>query len=208
MKRTLATTLALVLAMAIGGGGISHAQNAAEPKRHFKIQKPAQLDPAEALTIYDNVADRMAKGYAASGDTTAKAYRDWRLYNTAPYRSATHGNRYVNNYVNPIGKAYGTMKPGDRLPAGTIIAKDSLTVTSKRDVFAGALFIMERLPTGQSPKTADWRYKMIMPDGSLFGDTRGDNADKVAFCHDCHVAASDDDYLFFMPEEYKRQFLD
>lgn len=200
--------MALVLASAVGLGSVASAQNAAEPKRHFKIQKPAQLDQAEALTIYDNVADRMAKGYAASGDTTAKAYREWRLYNTAPYRSATHGNRYVNNYVNPIGKAYGTMKRGDRLPAGTIIAKDSLTVTSKRDVFAGALFIMERLATGANPKTGDWRYKMIMPDGSLFGDTKGVGAEKVAFCHDCHVAASDDDYLFFMPEEYKRQFLD
>ncbi len=206
MKRSGLSIFALAIALGVGSSAV--AQDASQPKRHFKIQKPAQLDPAEALTIYDNVADRMAKGYAASGDPTAKVYRNWRLYNTAPYPSATHGNRYVNNYVNAVGKAYGTLKTGDRLPAGTIIAKDSLTVTAKRDVFAGALFIMERLPTGQSPQTGDWRYKMIMPDGSLFGDTRGDGADKVAFCHDCHEAASEDDYLFFMPDAFKRVFLD
>jgi len=206
MKYSSALTLALALTFGIVS--TAHSQDAAQPKRHFKIQKPAQLDAAEALTIYDNVADRMAKGYSLSGDATAKTYRTWQLHNTAPYQSATHGNRYVNNYVNPMGKAYGRLKKGERLPAGSIIAKDSLTVTSKRDVFAGALFIMERLPTGQSPKTGDWRYKMIMPDGSLFGDTRGEGADKVAFCHDCHVAAADDDYLFFMPQGYKRVFLD
>lgn len=199
--------IALFTALSLGAASLSLAQDAAQPKRHFKIQKPAQLDKAEALTIYENVADRMAKGYAASGDRTAKEFRNWRRHNNAPYRSATHGNRYVNNYVNAIGKTYGSMKPGDRLPEGAIIAKDSLTVTAQRDVFAGALFIMERLATGQSPQTGDWRYKMIMPDGSLFGDTRGVNADKVAFCHGCHAAAKEDDYLFFMPEDYKREFL-
>lgn len=153
MKRIQIITLALALVFGISG--FVHAQSNEQPKRHFKIQKPANLDQGEALTIYDNVADRMAKGYASSGDTTAKSYRNWRLYNSAPYRSATHGNRYVNNYVNPIGKSYGTMKSGDKLPAGSIIAKDSLTVTSKRDVFAGALFIMEKLPAGQSPGTGD-----------------------------------------------------
>ena len=181
----------------VGISSPSWAQTASEPTRHFKIQKPAQLSAAEALTIYDNVADRMAKGYALSGDVTAKSYLKWRKYNLSPYPSATHGNRFVNNYANPIAKNYGRMKPGERLPEGSVIAKDSLTVTARRDVFAGALFIMEKLPAGKSPKSADWRYKMIMPDGSLFGDTQGDNADKVAFCHDCHATVLKDDYLFW-----------
>ena len=38
------------------------------------------------------------------------------------------------------------------------------------------LFLMEKMPAGFSYVTGDWRYIMIMPDGSLFGETRGDGA--------------------------------
>ena len=47
--------------------------NELQPKRHFKIERPASLTNSEALTIYDNVADQMARGYTDSGDPAAKA---------------------------------------------------------------------------------------------------------------------------------------
>jgi hypothetical protein len=187
-----------------------HAQtgNALKPERHFKIKNPARLTAPEAMTAYDNVSAQMFRGYAASKDQSARKFGAWRRHNTAPYTSDTHGNRYVSNYSNSIAKRYGNMKPGEVLPAGSILAKDSFTVTKDRAIFAGALFLMEKLPKGKSPKTGDWRYQMIMPDGSLFGDTQGTGASEVAFCHDCHAAKKDDDFLFYVPEKVRRQFLD
>ena len=182
--------------------------NPLQPNRHFKIKNPARLTPAEALSVYDKVLDQMIKGYAASGDPTAKSYGNWRRYNSAPYNSATHGNRYVSNYGNALASRYGKLKKGEKLPAGSIIAKDSFTVTKDRSVFAGALFLMEKLPMGSSPKTGDWRYQMIMPDGSLFGDTEGAGAKEVAFCQGCHAVKKDNDFLYFIPEKSRRQFLD
>ena len=44
---------------------------------------------------------------------------------------------------------------------------------------------------------------MVMPDGSLFGDTMGDRAGAVAYCHVCHEAVADRDYTFYVPEEYR-----
>jgi len=38
---------------------------------------------------------------------------------------------------------------------------------------------MEKMPSGFSYVTGDWRYSMIMPDGSLFGETRGANDERV-----------------------------
>ena len=179
------------------------------PKRHFSLDRPGDLTKADAITVYDEIADDMARGYALSEDPTARGYRRWRRYNDASYRSQTHGNRYVNNYANAVaGKAgYGNLKEGVEMAPGAILAKDSFTYTKDHDLFAGALFIMEKLPKGANPAMADWRYAMIMPDGSVFGDTNADTADRMVFCHDCHKQKAEFDYLFFLPEQYRRRFL-
>jgi hypothetical protein len=59
------------------------------------------------------------------------------------------------------------------LPAGSVVAKDSFAVTAAGDVFAGPLFIMEKMSQGFNAASRDWRYTMIMPDGSVFGVTNG-----------------------------------
>ena len=195
--------LAAAVLLAFGITGAVAAQDF-EIKHHLKIENPAELKPSEALSIYQSIAVELSRGYAASKDKVAKTYRKWRLFNSAPYRSATHGNRYVNNYANE--KSYG--KPGAVMPPGTVVAKDSFTVTADSAVFGGALFLMEKLTPGASPENADWRYVMIMPDGSILGDSTGENPDQVTFCHDCHKAKADEDYLFFLPEAYRAKFTD
>ena len=66
---------------------------------------------------------------------------------------------------------------------------------------------MERMEAGFSPETNDWRYSMIMPDGSIFGITKGAGSERVEFCHTCHEAVGDTDNLFFVPEENRVRFL-
>ncbi len=48
---------------------------------------------------------------------------------------------------------------------------------------------------------------MIMPDGSFFGDSTGENSNQVKFCHGCHKIKADDDYLYFLPKAYRVKFL-
>ena len=119
--------------------------------------------------------------------------------------SGTHGQRFVNNYANATARNYGTLGQGEKLPEGSVLAKDSMTITDEDHVFPGALFVMEKLAAGASPGTADWRYLMIIPDGSLFGDTTGDGPERVRYCHACHASAADRDYTFFVPEHYRMQ---
>jgi hypothetical protein len=200
ITRTLRVLTAAALVFGLGGAA---AAQQFEIKRHLKIENPARLKPSESLSVYQSIANELSRGYAASKDKTAMTYRKWRLFNTAPYRSATHGNRFVNNYANE--KTYG--KPGAIMPPGTVIAKDSFTVTSDSAIFGGAQFIMEKLAPGTSPATGDWRYAMIMPDGSVFGDSTGANPNQVNFCHSCHKAKAGDDYLYFLPKAYRVKFL-
>jgi hypothetical protein len=122
--------------------------------------------------------------------------------------SATHGNRYINNYANSTAKDYANLGKVDSLPRGSILAKDSFEVSRDGDVVTGPLALMEKMPPGFNPRSRDWRYTMIMPDGTVFGTTNGEGSERVAFCIDCHVAAGDDmDHLFYVPERYRVKFL-
>lgn len=178
----------------------------ARPARHFRVPNPARLCDADALSVYDRIRDDMVSAYRLSRDPVADRYYTWRRYNRAPYLSATHGDRYINNYGNAEAESYG--REGAPMPAGAVLAKDSFTVTGQGDVFTGPLFLMEKMPAGFSADTRDWRYTMIMPDGSLFGTTGGEGSDKVEFCARCHATAGDSaDDLFFVPEQYRVRFL-
>lgn len=207
--------VALVLGVASGGVGVgamklpqAWAQADVAPKRHFKVDRPADLSDADALSIYSQILDEVVAGYRLSGDPVAKQYRHWRRYNKAPYRSATHGERYVNNYANNRAEIYGLFEKADTLPEGSILAKDSFAVTTRGDVFTGPLFVMEKMAQGFNPASRDWRYVMVMPDGSLFGMTNGPGSTRVEFCITCHEAAGDEnDHLFYVPPRYRVRIL-
>ncbi len=193
----------LALAAVLGIFGAVWTVARAEQK-HFKIERFVDLSPTEAEALYQGIAATTVRGYALSREPAVKRYRKWRRYNTAPYRSAAHGNRYVNNYGNAKAGGYNTLKPSEKMPPGAVLVKDSFTVSTDGVATAGALFIMEKLARGAAPDQGDWRYVMVMPDGSYFGDSRGQNRAAMAFCNVCHGAQSDRDRLLFVPEGYRR----
>jgi hypothetical protein len=179
------------------------AQDSA-PTKHFSVGNLAELSDADAENIYRRLAGPLKKGYRLSNHPVARAYRSWSRFNTAPYRSETHGERFVNNYANGIGRAYGSFEEAGDLPVGSVAAKDSFAVTAAGDVTAGPLFIMEKMPQGFNEKSRDWRYTMIMPDGSVFGVTNGADSQKVQFCITCHQrAGAANDHLYFLPDAYR-----
>lgn len=199
------TALRWTLTICLAAGSVAltaHAQSNGRDA-HLTIDNPADLTKEEAQLIYEDLMDRLEKGYASSRLKIISNYQSWPAYNDAPYVSATHGQRYVNNYANKRAHNYATLKDGEVLPVGSVLAKDSVTITQDDQIFPAALFVMEKLPEGQSPDTADWRYIMVMPDGSLFGDTMGSRSDAITHCHECHESVASRDYTFFVPEEYR-----
>ena len=174
-----------------------------KPRRHMRVRNAAELTREEAEEIYEALAPEMAAGYRKSGDPVAMAYRGWQLYNAAPYRSATHGQRFVNNHANDIAQAYGRYESAGTLPVGSAITKESFTVTTDGAVVPGPLFIMEKMPAGFNYVTGDWRYTMIGEAGEVFGVTKGANAERVEYCIACHLARERYDHLYFVPTEYR-----
>jgi hypothetical protein len=91
------------------------------------------------------------------------------------------------------------------LPAGAIIAKDSFVVAKDGSLTLGPLFVMEKMEKGFSYVSGDWRYSMVMPDGSFFGETNGENAERVEFCIGCHLAREKYDHLYFVPSKFRKR---
>ncbi|NKB51235.1 MAG: hypothetical protein GKR97_03250 [Rhizobiaceae bacterium] len=170
---------------------------------HIAVKNPADLSHQEANKIYDSLKAVLDERYSISNMQLISGYQNWKRYNSAPYLSATHGQRFVNNYANELGRDYGKLKNGQTYPPGTIFAKDTITVTSEGKTFPGAMFVMEKLEAGRNPKTADWRYVMVIPDGTVFGDTIGEEPELVDYCHTCHVGRASRDYVFYVPKDYR-----
>jgi hypothetical protein len=146
----------------------------------------------------------MKAAYAKSDNPVAASYSEWRRYSKNSYVSATHGNRYVQNYANAAAKAYGAYENAGPMPAGAVLAKDSFMVKANGQVSAGPLFIMEKMQAGFYGDSDDWRYTMIMPNGKVFGSTQGAGSAKVEFCIGCHISVAPEvDSLLLVPDEYR-----
>ena len=164
----------------------------------------AELTDAEAVAVYDCLLKELKAAYAKSDNKIALSYMSWPRYSKQAYQSGTHGNRYVQNYANAKARAYGAYEKAGTMPVGSAIAKDSFGVTPNGKVTIGPLFLMEKMNAGFSPGSGDWRYTMIMPNGSVFGTTWGAGSEKVQFCADCHLSVTPDvDSMLFMPDEYR-----
>jgi hypothetical protein len=199
----VAVGITMAAALAQQSGDIEMSEISGDrtaPRRHFRLRNPAGLAPDEAQRIYEIALRSLAAGYARSGDPGARSYSNWRRYNSAPYLSSTHGNHYINNYANETARAYGS---GERLPAGSVIAKDSFSVTDTGAILLGPLFLMEKMPEGFNYVSGDWKYSQIQPDGTIFGETNGIGSQKVQYCISCHLAVEDQDHLYFVPEQYR-----
>lgn len=173
------------------------------PRRHFRLRDPAKLGPEQAESIYRIAVSALSTGYARSDNPSAREYLQWRRHNTAPYLSSRHGNHYLNNYANPAARDYGQFEKAGELPVGSIIAKDSFSVTDTGGILLGPLFLMEKMPAGFNYVSGDWKYTLIQPDGRVLGETNGPGSARVDYCIACHLAVEHQDHLYFIPPAYR-----
>ena len=131
------------------------------------------LTPGAAEKAYKRLNKNMAKVFALSGQSATKGYQNWQRYNKTPYQSTQHGDRYLNNYGNKVARAYGKFEKSGKMPVGSVLAKDSFTVLKDGQILPGPLFVMEKMKSGFRPDFGNWRYSMILPDGSFVGETGG-----------------------------------
>jgi hypothetical protein len=207
-----APLIALALLLALAGwleplaqeAGSSAGAGSRWAASHFRVRDPARLTEEHAARTYLGIRDEMIAMYRLSRDPNAEAYARWPVYVSAPYQTAAHGDRYHNIYARSSERRYGRFEQAGEMAPGTVVAKDSFSVSADGKVYPGPLSIMEKLPAGASPETGDWRFTEIMPDGSVYGATGGPLAGNVAHCVGCHrVVAVTQDWLYFPPLSHR-----
>lgn len=150
---------------------------------------PRALSDAEVAAVYDCIAAELHAGYQSGPKHWIPAkfvadYRDWGLASAFPARPGFHAERFLITYVNEIGfDAYVKYATAPEIPAGTVIAKVSFSVTDEGRVRPGPLFLMQKVAAGRSPASNDWFYMMVAPDG------RPQAVEVMSACVSCHQDA-------------------
>ncbi|PIW26511.1 MAG: hypothetical protein COW30_14745 [Rhodospirillales bacterium CG15_BIG_FIL_POST_REV_8_21_14_020_66_15] len=166
-----------------------------------------EITAKEARTVYNCLQPELIQAYAKAGHKPVVGYHKWPNVATAPYQAATHGNRYVNNFVDPKNaKQYQKYEKAGKFPAGAVLAKDSFVVAPDGKVSVGPLFIMEKQKAGWNKNTHDWKYVMVMPNGAIGGATGSGKGIDMQFCADCHNSVyPGQDAVMLLPEEYRKK---
>lgn len=167
----------------------------------------AELNKCEAAEAYKCLLKEMKAAYAKSGVKVAKDYYGWRSFNKVAYVSATHGSRYVNNFASPTAAStYVRYDKAKKMRRGGTLVKDSFVAQKDGKLAIGPLFIMEKMGKGWHKTSGDWKYTMIMPNGTVAGVTKGKGDANVKFCYECHLATAEEtDSMLFLPEEFRKK---
>lgn len=157
-----------------------------------------ELEEAGIVALYDCLKEKMATGYGAAGDEVATNYRSWAVTSTRPAVAGPHGNRFLQTFANDIAAEQYLKfeEDGFTMPAGSVLANESFSISKKQEGRVGPLFIMTKLEPGGAPDAADWLYAGIQPNGKVMKV-------KQSFCHDCHAGYEEQDYLAYPLEEVR-----
>lgn len=188
LAKSLATAFGLALGLSVTAA-LAAADCTTEKKKD-------DLTDAEALALYECIKDDLLAGFQKSGRPEADAYRSWTVNSTNPFISATHGNRFVIHYSNDVATETYTKyaEEGVTMPVGSILGKESYTISKKGKVRRGPLFLMEKV---ESSEYDNWQYTTILPNGKVGGP-------KPSFCHDCHKNVLEgQDAMFYPDEDYR-----
>ncbi len=163
-----------------------------------------EISDKEADMAYNCLKADIIAAYSKVNKPQIKNFTNWKIFNTSSYLAETHGGRYLNNYANATAApVYGKFEDVTKMPAGSVLVKDGIAVNQSGQTGISPLFVMEKMKSGFNKATGDWRYTMIMPNGAVVGTTKGKGSKSVQFCADCHEAGADNDYLLFLPDEYR-----
>lgn len=99
-----------------------------------------------------------------------------------------HNDKFINVYVNNIGKDEMMTKKTPGFPAGTVIVKEKLTTAESKE--PELLTVMIKREKDYNPKVGDWEFLTFNGAGTET-TARG----KLENCQTCHLAEKRTDYV-------------
>jgi len=185
--------------IAAAGVALMASQAAAEDCTHVGTDDFFDLEEDQVVALYACLEAKMAEGYAKEGDAVGGAYRSWAVTATRPAVAGPHGGRLLQTFANEVA-AEEYLKfayEGVEMPVGSVLAKESISLSKKKmTARPGPLFVMTKMEEGSIPETGDWLYAGLQPNGKPMKF-------KQSFCHDCHAAWEDQDFMAYPVEEVR-----
>ncbi len=154
-------------------------------------KKADDFEQADIERLYNCLKDKMAEGYADKGHEVGSTYRTWQATATGPAAPGPHGSRFLFTFANDVAyEQYVKYEDegGFSMPVGSILAKESFSLSKKNKPRRGPLFIMTKVAEGEADEFDNWVYDAVQPNGKTMKI-------KQSFCHDCHVAFEDQDSM-------------
>ncbi len=99
-----------------------------------------------------------------------------------------HNDKYINVYVNSLGKTEMTTKKRPKFPKGTVIVKEKLTTAES--ISPELLTVMIKREKGFNPKDGNWEYMTVNGEA-----TEVTAKGKLENCMACHAAEKSTDYV-------------
>lgn len=99
-----------------------------------------------------------------------------------------HNDKFINVYVNEIGKDEMMTKKKPNFPVGTVIVKEKLTTAESKD--AELLTVMIKREKGYNTEIGDWEFLTFNGAGTET-TARG----KLENCQTCHLVEKSTDYV-------------
>ncbi len=180
-------TLRTLLQTAAAAAGFLAIASAAQAAPCDPGKDGDDLTFEEAQAVYDCIAADLHAGYMKGDKKWIPAefvadYRNWTSANTLPANPGFHGGRFLLTRINDVGadEYLKFAEENVNIPAGTVIAKESFSVTVAGKVKPGPLFFMQKVAAGVSPETDDWYYMAVAPNGAPMA------FNVIKACSECH----------------------
>lgn len=111
-----------------------------------------------------------------------------------------HNDKYINVYVNSIGKDEMMTKKQPVFPEGTVIVKEKLSTSDSPN--PELLTVMIKREKGFNPENGDWEYMTLNGDATEV-TARG----KLESCQACHAVDKSTDYVSrrYLPNEIRQK---
>lgn len=99
-----------------------------------------------------------------------------------------HNDKYINVFVNDIGKGEMMKKKSPKFPVGTVIVKEKLPDAESTD--PELLTVMIKREKNYNPAVGDWEFLTFNGDG-----TKTTARGKLESCQACHVPEEPTDFV-------------
>jgi hypothetical protein len=111
-----------------------------------------------------------------------------------------HKNKYVDIYVNSLGKDEMMTKRNPLFPVGTVIIKEKFSGRD-RSTAPELLTVMVKREKGFNPEVGDWEFATVNGEG-----TKVTAQGKLESCQACHVNYEKNDFVtrVYLPQNIER----